>query len=103
MVLILRHTDRETAYVAQTAGVSPVIAEAARDLEIPVQDDGGITADLMIHSRPLLIHDIETVTERLYPPVLEILRRSRFTIRPSGTWSAIGMHNLVRTRIFISC
>jgi signal transduction histidine kinase len=77
MVLILRHADREAAYVAQTAGVSPVIAEAARHLDdIPVQDDGGITADLMIHGRPLLIHDIEAVSERLHPPVLDLLRRS---------------------------
>ena len=76
MVLILRHADRAAAYVAQIAGVSPVIAEAARHLEIPVQDDGGITADLLIHGKPLLIHDIEAVTERFHPPVLELLRRS---------------------------
>ena len=76
MVLVLRQADRETAYVAQTAGVSPVIQEAARHLVIPVQDDGGITADLMIHGKPLLIHDVEAVSERLHPPVLELLRRS---------------------------
>jgi signal transduction histidine kinase len=76
MVLVLRQTDGETAYVAQTAGVSPVIQEAARHLEIPVQDDGGITADLMIHGKPLLIHDVEAVSERLHRPVLELLRRS---------------------------
>jgi two-component system, sensor histidine kinase and response regulator len=76
MVLILRHADRDAAYVAQTAGVSPVIAEAARQIEIPIKDDGGITADLMIHGKPLLIHDIEAITERLHPPVLELLRQS---------------------------
>jgi signal transduction histidine kinase len=76
MVLVLRQTDGETAYVAQTAGVSPVIQEAARHLEIPVQDDGGITADLMIHGKPLLIHDVEAVSERLHQPVLALLRRS---------------------------
>lgn len=76
MVLILRRSEGNVAYVAQTAGVSPVIEEAARHLEIPVQDDGGITGELIIHGRPLLIHDIETVTARLHPPVLELLRRS---------------------------
>jgi signal transduction histidine kinase/HAMP domain-containing protein len=76
MVLILRHAERNVAYVAQITGVSPVIAEAARHLEVPIQDDGGITADLLIRGKPLLIHDIEAVTERLHPPVLELLRRS---------------------------
>jgi signal transduction histidine kinase len=74
--LILRHTEQESAYVAQITGVSPVIAEAARHLEIPIKDDGGLTADLMIHGKPLLVHDIETITDRLHPPVLELLRRS---------------------------
>jgi len=76
MVLILRQTEQDAAYVAQITGVSPVIAEAARHLEIPIKDDGGLTADLMIHGKPLLVHDIETITEWLHPPVLELLRRS---------------------------
>ena len=76
MVLILRHTGGDVAYVAQITGVSPVIAEAARNLQIPIKDDGSITADLLIHGKPLLIPDVETVTERLHPPVLDLLRRS---------------------------
>jgi signal transduction histidine kinase len=76
MVLILLHADRDAAYVAQITGVSPVVAESARNLEIPVLDDGGITADLLIHGKPLLITDVETVTDRLHPPVLELLRLS---------------------------
>jgi signal transduction histidine kinase/HAMP domain-containing protein len=76
MVLILRHADRDAAYVAQITGVSPVVAESARNLEIPVLDDGGLTADLLIHGKPLLITDVETVTDRLHPPVLELLRLS---------------------------
>jgi signal transduction histidine kinase/HAMP domain-containing protein len=76
MVLILRHPGRDAAYVAQITGVSPVIAETARHLEIPIKEDGSITADLLIHGKPLLIPDVETVAERLYPPVLDLLRRS---------------------------
>ena len=76
MVLILRHTEGGVAYVAQITGVSPVIAQAARNLQIPIKDDGSITADLLIHGKPLLIPDVETVAERLHPPVLDLLRRS---------------------------
>ena len=50
MVLILRHTEGGVAYVAQITGVSPVIAQAARDLQIPIKDDGSITADRRFHA-----------------------------------------------------
>lgn len=76
MALILRHPERDAAYIAQITGVSPVIAEAARHVEIPIKEDGGITAELLIHGKPLLISDIEMATESLYPPVLDLLRRS---------------------------
>jgi signal transduction histidine kinase len=76
MVLVLRHPGQDGAYVAQITGVSPVIAETARYLEIPIKEDGGITADLLIHGKPLLIPDVETVAERLYPPVLNLLRQA---------------------------
>jgi signal transduction histidine kinase len=76
MVLILRHPGQDAAYVAQITGVSPVVAEAARHLAIPIKEDGGITAELLIHGKPLLIPDIELATERLYPPVLDLLRQS---------------------------
>lgn len=76
MVLILRRPERDAAYVAQITGISPLIAESARQLEIPVQDDGGLTADLMVRGKPLLVHDLEAVGDRLHPLVLELLRRS---------------------------
>ena len=76
MVLILRHAGGDVAYVAQITGVSPVVAEEARNLQIPIKDDGSITADLLIHGKPLLIPDVQTVAERLYPPVLDLLRQS---------------------------
>jgi signal transduction histidine kinase len=76
MVLVLRHHEQDAAYVAQITGVSPVIEEAARHLEIPIKEDGSITAELLIHGKPLLIPDVEVATERLYPPVLDLLRRS---------------------------
>jgi two-component system sensor histidine kinase/response regulator len=76
MALILRPPGGDTAYVAQIIGVPPVVEEAARHLEIPIKDDGSITADLLIYGTPLLIPDVEMVTDRLHPPVLELLRLS---------------------------
>jgi two-component system sensor histidine kinase/response regulator len=76
MLLILRHRDRETAFVAQVAGVSPDVAEAARHLDVPIQDDGSLQADLLIHGKPLLILNIETEAGRMQPPILELARRT---------------------------
>ncbi|MEP6959052.1 MAG: ATP-binding protein [Nitrospirota bacterium] len=76
MLLILRHRDRETAFVAQVAGVSPDVAEAARHLDVPIQDDGGLQADLLIHGKLLLILNLENVAGRMQPPFLELARRT---------------------------
>ena len=79
MFLMLRHRERDTAYVAQIAGVSPDIAEAARHLDVPIQNDGSLQADLLIHGKPLLILSLEAVADRMQPPILELARRAGVT------------------------
>ena len=79
MFLMLRHLERDTAYVAQIAGVSPDIAEAARHLDVPIRNDGGLQADLLIHGKPLLILSLEAVADRMQPPILELARRAGVT------------------------
>lgn len=76
MVLILRKSDSETAFVAHIAGVPPDIAEAAQRLSIPIQKNGTINAELLIHGKPVLIPDIEAAAHRLHPPILELARRA---------------------------
>ena len=75
MFLMLRDRERDTAYVAKIVGVSPDIAEAVRHLDLPIQKDGSIQADLLIHGKPLLIPSIEAVADRIHPPILELARR----------------------------
>jgi len=79
MFVMLRRRERNTAYVAQIAGVSPDIAEAARNYEIPIQDDGSLRADLLIHGKPLLIQNVEAVADRLHSPILEWARHAEVT------------------------
>jgi signal transduction histidine kinase/HAMP domain-containing protein len=76
MAVFLHHPDRSCASVARILGVSPDIAAAVRRIDIPVVDNGGGTADLLLHGKPLLIHDIEPFTPRLHPPMLELARRT---------------------------
>jgi two-component system, sensor histidine kinase and response regulator len=79
MFLTLRDPERDTAYVAKIVGVSPDIAEAVRHLDLPIQDDGSLQADLLIHGKPLLIPGIEAVADRMHPPILELARRAGVT------------------------
>ncbi len=79
MFLMLRHHGRDTAYVAQIAGVSPDIAEAARRLDVPIQNDGSLQADLLIHGKPLLVLSLEAVADRMQPPILDLARRTGVT------------------------
>ncbi len=76
MAVFLHHPDRSCASVARILGVSPEIAAAVRRIDIPVVDNGGGTADLLLHGKPLLIHDIEPFAPRLHPPMLELARRA---------------------------
>ncbi|MBX3326979.1 MAG: ATP-binding protein [Nitrospira sp.] len=75
MTVLLYHPERNYTSIAKMIGVTPEAEAAARQLEIPITD-GSITADLIIHGKPLLIHDIESVAHRFYPPTLELMRRS---------------------------
>jgi len=79
MFVMLRHRERNTAYVAKVAGVSPDIAAAARHFEQPIQNDGSLLADLLVHGKPVLILSLETVADRIQPPMLELLRRTGVT------------------------
>jgi len=79
MYVMLRYPERDTAYVAQIAGVSPDIAEAARRLDLPILSDDSLQADLLIHSKPLLVLSLEAVADRVSPPMLELARRTGVT------------------------
>jgi len=76
MVLVLRLEERDVSYIARVTGIPPEIAEAAYALEIPIRDDGSITADLFLRREPVLIQSLDTAADRIYPPVMELLQRA---------------------------
>lgn len=75
MVLFLYQPERSCASIARIVGVSPDISESARGLDIPVINDGGLTADLILHGKPVLIHDVDTVTQRIHRSAFDLMRR----------------------------
>lgn len=75
MAVMLHHPEKNCASFAQIVGVPPELEEAAYRLELPIVD-GGIAADLLIHRKPLLIHDIEANPQRIFPPLFALLRQS---------------------------
>jgi|CXWL01.1.fsa_nt_gi signal transduction histidine kinase len=75
MVVFLHHPERNCVSIARIVGVSTDISEPARGLTIPIADDGGITAELILHGKPVLIHDVATITQRIHPSALDLLHR----------------------------
>ena len=79
MLLMLYDPHRSVAYGARMSGVSPEVEQVGRLLEMPIHDDGSIHADLLLRGRGALIKDVESVADRLYPPVLAMARREGVT------------------------
>ena len=75
MALVLYDDDRHIAYGTRIAGVADEAANAAKEVEIPVTNDGGILAELLIQGRPVLVLDINRVAARMYPLFLELCRQ----------------------------
>ncbi len=75
MVLFLWDSERGIATVGQMLGMPPEVEEAARRLEIPVCEDGGFAAELLIRGKPLFVPSIEPVADRISPAVLPWLRQ----------------------------
>ena len=76
MVLVLRLEERDVSYIARVTGIPSEIAEIAYNLEIPIRDDGSITADLFLRREPVLIQSLDAAADRIYPPVMELLQRA---------------------------
>ena len=70
MLLMLYDSHRGLAFGARAAGVSEEMERAVQAVEIPIQDDGTIHAELLLHGWPILVTDITAAAPRLYPPVL---------------------------------
>lgn len=75
MLLMLRHDTRDVAYVAQVAGVTPEIMEAARRLEVPIEGNETIVVELLVHAKPVLVPDIESHAHRMHHSVLALARQ----------------------------
>ncbi len=74
--LVLYDSERRVAYGSRLAGVPEELDRAWRDVEVPVQDDGSLLAELLIHGRPVLIEDIDSTTFRLAPFNLQPIREA---------------------------
>ena len=79
MVVMLYDSHRRVAYGARVSGVSPDIEQAGRLLEVPVDDNGSIHADLLLRGRGVFINDVESVADRFHPPLLAMAREQGVT------------------------
>ncbi|GJL56295.1 MAG: hypothetical protein NPIRA02_34270 [Nitrospirales bacterium] len=74
MVLIFYKPEEHLGIVSQITGVPEEMESAVKGLKIPIHDDGSMSAELVFRGKPILVKDIETVADRLYPPVLKACR-----------------------------
>src|SRR5207244_6414268 len=74
--LVLYDSDRRVAYGSRLAGVPEAVDREWRDVEVLVQDDGSLLAELLIHGRPVLLEDIDTAAHRLTPFNLKPIREA---------------------------
>src|SRR3989454_2006696 len=74
--LVLYDSDRRVAYGSRLAGVPEEVDREWRKVEVSVQDDGSLLAELLIHGRPVLIEDIAAAAHRLTPFNLKPIREA---------------------------
>ncbi len=74
MLLMLYDSERQIAYGARTAGVQEDVTGVVQNMEIPVQDDQSFQAELLVRGKAVLVPDLETAADRIYPPLLGPMR-----------------------------
>lgn len=77
MFLMLYDPHRNVAYGARMSGVSPAVEEVGRALQMTIENDASIHADLLLRGHGVLVTDLESVAHRMYPPILEMARQER--------------------------
>lgn len=69
MLLMLYDPERGLVHQAQTAGIPDELASHIQSLEILIQEDGSLHADLLFRGEAFLIPEIQTVSARLDPRI----------------------------------
>ncbi|GJL65631.1 MAG: hypothetical protein NPIRA05_06020 [Nitrospirales bacterium] len=75
MALIFYKPEEHLGVVSQVTGVPEELEAAVKGIQIPIRDDRSISADLVLRGKPVLVQDIETVADRLHPPVLRAFQK----------------------------
>ncbi|GJL62299.1 MAG: hypothetical protein NPIRA04_09530 [Nitrospirales bacterium] len=75
MVLIFYKPEEHLGVVSQVTGVPEELEADVKGIQIPIRDDRSMSADLVLRGNPVLVQDIETVADRLHPPVLRACRK----------------------------
>jgi signal transduction histidine kinase len=74
MALMLYDPRGQVAHDARVAGVPETVQRAASRLQLPVQEDGTLLADMLLHGRACLIRDLDAAAPRMHPEVAALAR-----------------------------
>ena len=75
MVLVFYDPQQQTGTISRVTGVSTEVEEQAKHVQIPILDNGGIEAQLLINGKSVLAPNIEKVADRMNPEALQICRK----------------------------
>ncbi len=79
--LFLVDTDRQVLTHGSIAG-APGIREALRAIDIPLQPESGLHAQVALSGEPLLIDDLQKEFDRVYLPIAGLLQQQALLIVP---------------------
>ncbi len=79
--LFLVDADREVLTHGSIAG-APGIREALRAIDIPLQPESGLHAQVALSGEPLLISDLQKAFDRVYLPIAGLLQQQALLIVP---------------------
>lgn len=92
MALFFYDQESGNARLVRVSGIPEDIVRLWGQIEIPVRDQDTLGAETLIRGKPLLVQDLEAVSERVYPPALDIMRRIQvrsFVMAPLRTQQRI--------------
>jgi len=74
MILVFFDSHQHIGTISQITGVSKEMEAQAKQIQIPILDNGGIDAQLLIHGKSVLAPNLEKVADRMNPQILQICR-----------------------------
>lgn len=73
-ILVLYYPEDGRARLASGAGFSETLIARLKQMDVPIRPGGGLASEMILSGKPLLVHDIDSIADRIHPPNLAIIK-----------------------------